>query len=214
MGALRRWLQVVVCLGALQAGPLAAEPVFNGSPPVTRLPVNLDVYPENFDVAQDAQSMLYVANSDGVLVYDGNRWSLVKLPNGEMARSLRFDGKDRVYVGGYGVFGYVSRDELGEEQFTDLTPQFAALLAKQSFADIWDIHIGPEGVFFRALKHLFLYSPAGAAPRLWRHEGRFGAMTRYRGETLLQFRGEGLRSLHGDQWQLLKGSEPLSELVY
>lgn len=196
----------------LQAGAVYAD--LSGSPPHVSLVPDIDVYPQNFDIAQDGASILYVANSDGVLVFDGDRWKLVPMPNGNIVRSLRYDGHERVYVGGYDAFGYIERDETGEERFHDLTPLYSELLDGEAFADIWDLYVAPEGVFFRAVKHLFLYEPETGAIRLWRYPDRFGAITRHQGEMLLQFRGKGLKRLKAGEWELVAGSESLTQLIY
>jgi diguanylate cyclase (GGDEF)-like protein len=199
----------------LAATPLLAAPsALSGRAPVVRFPIPGDVYPQNYDVAQDNEAILYVGNSDGVLIFDGDRWQHLQLPNRERARSLLFDRNRRIYVGGYDLFGYIERDGSGRERFHDLTPLFAGALSGESFADIWDIHSGAEGVFFRALNHVFLYRPDGGPAQVWRHQGRFGAIVGYQGETLLQFRGVGLKRLRAGQWELLPGSELLQDLIY
>lgn len=203
-------------LGAfLAAGPAPARVALEGDPPLATYVADVDAYPQNFAIAQDAQSIVYLGNYDGVLVFDGERWELLRLPNRDIARTLAFDGADRVYVGGHDLFGYIQRDATGRERFHDLTPTVAPLLkAGESFEDIWDILVAPEGVYFRALRHVFLLDPDGGAPRVWRHAGRFGAIVHADGRTLLQFRGEGLKQLVDGQWRLLPGSEPLDELCW
>jgi diguanylate cyclase (GGDEF)-like protein len=195
--------------------PAWARAPLEGDPPLTRHTPDVDAYPQNFALAQDNQSIVYVGNYDGVLIFDGERWELLRLPNRDLARALAFDGTDRVYVGGHDQFGYIRRDMTGHEQFHDLTPVFQPLLRDgETFEDIWDIHIAREGVFFRALRHLFLYEPASGATRLWRHEGRFGGIVQSGDSVVLQFRGEGLKQYKGGEWQLLPGSEPLHELAW
>jgi hypothetical protein len=194
--------------------PLAAAAGLSGRAPVVRMPTPTEVYPQNYDVAQDGAGVVYVGNYEGVLIHDGSRWSKLQLPNGERARSLLYDRGRRVYVGGYDLFGYIERGGHGAEVFHDLTPLFAEALAGESFADIWDIHLGAEGVFFRALNHVFLYRPDGGSGSLWRHAGRFGAIAGFGGRTVLQFRGAGLKVLDGTQWEALQGTESLHELIY
>jgi len=202
-----------ICL--LATGPGAARAPLEGDPPLARHTPDVDAYPQNFSLAQDAQSIVYVGNYDGVLIFDGERWELLRLPNRDLARSLAFDGVDRVYVGGHDLLGYIRRDDTGREHFHDLTPTFASLLGEgESFEDVWDVHVAPEGVFFRALRHLFLYEPKSGAARLWRHAGRFGGIVQSGNRVVAQFRGEGLRQLVDGEWQPLPGSERLSELCW
>lgn len=212
-GTVPRWVAAMACILAL--APAWGRATLEGDPPLTRHLPDVDAYPQNFALAQDAQSIVYVGNYDGVLIFDSERWELLRLPNRDLARSLAFDGVDRVYVGGHDEFGYIKRDAAGREQFHDLTGLFTSLLGEgEDFEDIWDIHVAREGVFFRALRHLFLYEPASGNTRLWRHPGRFGGIVQSGERVVLQFRGEGLRQFVDGEWQPLPGSAPLSELAW
>lgn len=213
-GRLRGGLAALIAVAAALLAPPATASLPYGVPPVSHFKPDLDVYPQNFAIAQDAQSILYLGNSDGILIYDGSRWQLLNLPNNDHVRSLAHDGAGRVYAGGFDVFGYVERDANGEEHYRDLTPLARQLVGTTSFADIWDIHISPRGVFFRATQHVFLYEPRKGSMRVWEHAGRFGAIREFQGSTLLQFRGEGLKRLKGDRWELLPGSAALKEQIY
>lgn len=210
---LRLWRLLIFVL-LLPGAAVAAVIGLPGNPPVTAFSPTLDVYPQNFAIAQDATDVVYLGNSEGVLTFDGERWTLVPLPNGDLVRSLASDAAGRVYVGGYDVFGYLERDAAGELHFRDLTARFAALLNGEQFADIWDIVVTPQGVFFRAVQHLFHYVPETGAVHLWKHAGRFGAILQWRDTILVQFRGEGLRSFQNNSWVPVSGSGVFQDLVY
>ncbi|HWY25308.1 MAG TPA: diguanylate cyclase [Nevskia sp.] len=212
----RAWRRIaVLCLWLpllLAAEPACAAPV--GTPPITRFTPDLEAYPQTFDIAQDEAAVVYVAGNDGVLIFDGARWKLLRLPNGDIARSLAYDGHGRVYVGGYGLFGYIERDAAGVEQFHDLTPLYKELLHGESFEDVWDTLVSSQGVFFMALGHLFQYQPQSGALRLWRYPQRYGTVVEQQGQILVQFREFGLKRLKDDGWEPVPGSEPLRDLVY
>src|SRR5690606_41647879 len=59
-----------------------------------------------WDIKQDSRGILYFANNDGLITFDGGYWKLYPLPNRTIVRSLYIDDNDRVYVGGQGEFGY------------------------------------------------------------------------------------------------------------
>ena len=202
------WLALLI-----GATSVRAEQPLVGSPPFERYVHDLDVFPQNFSIAQDARGITYVGNTDGVLEFDGERWSLLRLPNREIVRSLAVARDDRLLVGGYNIFGYGTRDNSGQLQFHDLTPRFAKFLGKREFADIWEIQVAPEGIYFRALRDVFFWNPATDAIAHWFHEGRFGVIKHHAGTTYLQFRGEGFRRRDGDGWTLLPGTTSLTTLV-
>jgi diguanylate cyclase (GGDEF)-like protein len=210
---------MLLCAALLVTATVAraadVEP-FPALPPLERFAPDVEAGAANNGVAQDLDGWVYVANDKGVLVFDGEHWRLVPLPNGDIARIVADDGKGRVYVGGYDCFGYMERDVAGVARFIDLTPKFATLLKPgEHFAEIWDVYVFPEGVFFWGVQHVFRWHPANDAVHVWRREQRYGAMARDKdGEVLMQFRGEGLRKLVADDWVKVPGSERLSDLVY
>jgi diguanylate cyclase (GGDEF)-like protein len=183
-------------------------------PPVQEIPVAADMRPELYTVAQSPDGMIHAAGIGGISSYDGRRHRLMTTPNGRLVRVLRHDGDQRLYVGGYGQFGYLSEDVYGELQFTDLTPPLEDLADADNLADIWEILIAPEGVLFRALFHLFFYQPDSGEMRVWHHPGRLGVITRHEGEILLQFRGVGLKRFDGEDFVLVPGGEQLTNQVF
>jgi diguanylate cyclase (GGDEF)-like protein len=196
------------------AGFAMAGEALTGNPPAQRFVPDLDIHPQNYSVAQDPSGVLYVGNQEGVLEFDGETWRLLPLPNHEIVRSLAAAPDGRIYVGGYNSFGYLVRDETGALAYRDLSARFAANTGGREFADIWDILVAPEGVYFRAVRDVFLWDPRGGPDRYWHHEGRFGAIAHEGGATLLQFRGEGFKRRAGDGWELVPETAPLVNLVY
>ncbi|MCB1645947.1 MAG: diguanylate cyclase, partial [Pseudomonadales bacterium] len=172
----------------------------------------IDSFPQNFDITQTSDGRIYIASYDGVLVFDGENWQLVDLPGEEIVRSVVADGQ-KVYVGSFDDFGFLERSEDGTMAFRSLLGEFSEELRGQSFYDIWDILITPQGVFFKALNHVFLWNPETGEHRLWRYEGKFGAISRLGDKTILQFRGEGIRWLSGKDWVPLNGTGMITELV-
>lgn len=207
-----QWILAPLLWGMLT--PVLAGSDLAGSPPVTLFVPTLDVFPQNFAIAQDRDAIVYVGNSEGVLTFDGERWGLIPLPNKDLVRSLVADGHGRLYVGGYDYFGYLERDATGAAVYHDLTPLYADLLQGEAFADIWGITITTQGIFFQAVQHLFQYRPTSGEIRLWRHAGRFGAVIEHNGEVLAQFRGVGVKKYQAGEWQPAAGGDALEEQIY
>ena len=208
LGALALWLAL--------SGPRAAHAThagFAGAPPVERFSPDLDVYPQNFDVVQDLQGIVYVGNYEGLMEFDGERWRLIPLPNGDLVRTLAVDAAGTVYLGGYDIFGYLKRDAAGRNVFEDLSPKFKAMVGNREVADIYQIVIAPEGVYFRALYELFLWDPKTDTIAHWHHPGRFGAITVHHAKTMIQFRGEGFKVREGNIWRLRPDTRHLTTLI-
>jgi ligand-binding sensor domain-containing protein/DNA-binding CsgD family transcriptional regulator len=110
---------------------------------------------QNRKIDQDKNGILYFANSEGLLSFDGAYWKLYPLPNQTIVRSVAVGKDNRIYVGGQNELGYFSPDKNGHLVFTSLKP----LLPKNalSFKDVWDIVAFNNQLFFRSLNHIFLF---------------------------------------------------------
>ncbi len=170
------------------------------APPVTQFHTDLDVYPQNFAITVDRDSRVFLGNADGVLIYDGEHWQLTPLSNGDIVRSLGYDGEQRIYVGGYDSFGYVEQNNTGKFRYFDLTERYRDFLGSSLFADIWHLHIADDAVYFVALEHLFRYEPNTGETTAWHHEGRFGPITTFQNDVILQWRGQGLKRYSKGEW--------------
>lgn len=63
--------------------------------------------PQNWKTVQDNRGRVYIANRDGMLAFDGGRWSKYVLPNFTAIRTLLYDEhEDRIYAGGTEEFGF------------------------------------------------------------------------------------------------------------
>jgi DNA-binding CsgD family transcriptional regulator len=111
---------------------------------------------QNWDVKQDANGIIYFANNDGLLSYDGTFWRLYPLPNKVIARSLAIAGDGKIYVGGQEEFGYFSPGANGELAYTSLKSLIPD--KNNDFADVWDICLLSKDVFFRSNKLIFRLS--------------------------------------------------------
>lgn len=202
-------LAACLLLSAASAAPAS----WPSHPPIALFEPDLGTYPQNFAVAQGPDGTAYLGSTDGVLAFDGKRWSLLRMPNREIVRSLAVAGDGRLYIGGYDQFGWAERDANGVLQFHDLTPLAQGLEAGEKFADIWETNITPQGVFFRGVRHVFRFRPADGRIDLWRWPDRYGGLLVDGDELLLQFRGEGLRRLVADRWEPVPGSAAFQDLV-
>lgn len=114
-----------------------------------------DAHVQNWDIVQDSRGVMYFANGDGVLVFDGKYWDLIPLVNQFTGRSLAIDNNDRVYVGSSADFGYLEPNSSGKFEYQSLTHLINDSL---KFQDIWGTRIINNDVFFHSYKYLFKYN--------------------------------------------------------
>jgi ligand-binding sensor domain-containing protein/DNA-binding CsgD family transcriptional regulator len=111
---------------------------------------------QNWAIQQDRNGILYFANNEGLLTFDGTFWKTYPVSNKTIVRSLAIAPDHRIYVGAQGDFGYFSPAANGKLQYHSLIgliPQ-----SDRSFADIWDIVAFDKDVFFRSEKKIFKLS--------------------------------------------------------
>ena len=103
---------------------------------------------QNWGMALDANRRLYVANNEGLLIYNGTNWQLYPLPNKTILRCIAFGNDGKLYAGAQDEFGYFAPDHSGRLLYTSLKKLLP--LSQNTLADIWDIEIAEDAVFFRA----------------------------------------------------------------
>ena len=110
---------------------------------------------QNFAIAQDEKGIMYFANTDGLLSFDGTYWRTYPLPNKTIVRSVAVGPQGRIYVGGQKEIGYFSPGANGDLVYTSLNTLLSK--ADDDFADVWNICFFEGHVFFRANKKIFNY---------------------------------------------------------
>ncbi|TNE73760.1 HAMP domain-containing histidine kinase [bacterium] len=115
---------------------------------------NYDAGDVNWSSTQDDDGYIYIANSDGVLVYDGHDWTLVSVA-GRTARLVVYDKTHGLLVGTVNDFGKLIRKENGEiyyESFSNLLPT-----SIESFKTIFNILILNNFVFLEAQDAIYKF---------------------------------------------------------
>lgn len=110
--------------------------------------------PQNWDLCQDSNGVMYIANMNGLLKYDGLQWQLTRPEGvGNSVRSLCVDKQGYIYVGAFNQFGRFKLTEKGPEQYECLSNAQSEL----NFGEIWHICNFDSSVVFQSNKHLFIY---------------------------------------------------------
>ena len=77
---------------------------------------------QNWGIAQDKNGIVYFANNQGLLSFDGTFWRKYQLPNKTIVRSVAIDSNGRIYVGGQSEFGYFFPSKNGDLAYVSLMP--------------------------------------------------------------------------------------------
>ena len=149
---------------------------------------------QNWDVIEGNNGIIYLANNDGVMEYDGVSWRLIELPNMSVVRSLAKDSRGTIYVGGDNEFGYLSANSKGKIVYVSLlnkTPKTSGL-----FNDIWKIKVLDDKVYFFSANYIFKLENNHV--NLIETEDNIYGIFSYNHEIYYQAKKEGLKKIQSD----------------
>lgn len=125
-----------------------------GIPFVTAYPKTSYGYgTHNWDIEQSASGLLYFANNDGLMEFDGANWRLFQLPNKTIVRSIQIDSS-AIYVGGQNEFGVFLPDLANRWRFQSLKSGISE--PYRDFEDVWNIVQVQDTVYFRASERIYV----------------------------------------------------------
>ncbi|MDY0196889.1 MAG: SpoIIE family protein phosphatase [Tenuifilaceae bacterium] len=111
---------------------------------------------QNWAIIQDQRGLIYAANNNGILEFDGTAWRSISV-KGVVARCLDTDSKGRVWVGGQDEIGFLTPDSLGYmvyKSLMDLVPKTSVKvgLVRQVFATNHGIYFSSNSCIIRLYK--------------------------------------------------------------
>ncbi len=110
---------------------------------------------QNWSVAQDQHGFMYFANNEGLLVFDGTRWSLHRMPNSSVVRAVYIDKAGQTFIGAYNEFGKMEVSASGQLMYRSLKKYLPG--DNQNFDDIWNICTYQNYTVFQSYTFAFLY---------------------------------------------------------
>jgi len=152
---------------------------------------------EIWDVKQDKNGILYFANNDGLLTFDGNYWKKYPMPNKGTVKSILIDPSGRIFVGGEDEIGYFFPDVSGILKFHSIK-NLLPVTARQ-FADVWDIVSYNNEIFFRTIECIFEFN--GSEIHTFDAPGGWKMLSTAGSQLFAYDRDFGLLAFTGRQWQ-------------
>ncbi|MEZ4809411.1 MAG: triple tyrosine motif-containing protein [Allomuricauda sp.] len=112
---------------------------------------------QNWAISQASSKNIFIANHTSLLEFDGNKWHKYRLPNASIIRSVKI-ADDKIYTGSYREFGYWTKDDTGQLNYTSLSKKLEASLAEDE--EFWDILALDNWVLFQSLDRIYIYDNA------------------------------------------------------
>ncbi|MFT5601681.1 MAG: serine phosphatase RsbU (regulator of sigma subunit) [Flavobacteriales bacterium] len=110
---------------------------------------------QTWQTIQDANGILYFANGDGILIYDGKNWDYVSTETKTNVLAIGIDANQNIYYGGVGEVGQLLKGEQGT--------YYAKQFVNEKYQDqielefFWEVHIFEGQVVFRSLNMWLSY---------------------------------------------------------
>ncbi len=123
------------------------DSTFVGTDPIRRFtPADYNAAFQNWGIVQDDAGRLFSANTAGVLMYDGARWTLIPLPDNRLVRSIERDSTGRIWVGAENMIGHLE---------PDLENAFRFVVDSDSVSgDVWSILSTTNATYFQATNEI------------------------------------------------------------
>ncbi|MEO9531165.1 MAG: SpoIIE family protein phosphatase [Crocinitomicaceae bacterium] len=112
---------------------------------------------QNWDIIQNNDGYIYVANNEAVLEYNGSSWYKFEFENKEHPRSFAKNAEGTIFVGGQSEFGKIVYDSKGMAMIEKMSSEFDSL----DFNDIWQIYCIEEKTYFISRSFIFIHDANG-----------------------------------------------------
>ncbi len=110
-------------------------------------------YSQNWSIASNSRGLLFFANGDGIMLYNGRTWSKILLNNNATPSSFFCDENDLIWVGAQSELGCLVPDEEDGYHYVSLT----ALIPDEfrEFGFVLSIQRSRDGVYFKTGQRIF-----------------------------------------------------------
>lgn len=110
---------------------------------------------QNWEIKQDENGLIYVANNFGLLQLDGNDWRVYSINGTSRLRSIAMSEQGRVFAGAQGEFGYYEGDSIGALRYHSLLPLVPA--AYNNIGEAWKTYVLDDKVYFCTFTNIYVY---------------------------------------------------------
>ena len=110
--------------------------------------------PQFLTMCENEDGRLIFGNNDGVLIFDGEHWQKISLPNNSSVSCLVKTQNGTVYVGGYNELGTLQKNKFGNYFYKSLISEFH--LEEKNLETLWQVSEYKNHVIFRTFSGLIV----------------------------------------------------------
>ncbi len=152
---MKYWLIIPVFLAIIPAVRGQFHPEQGVLPVRVYTPKDYKATPQIWDIVEDQRGVLYFANNDGVLEYDGTSWNIIKINELSFARSLAAGKGGRIFVGAQGEIGYLLPDLKGKLVYHSIVGLIDSVY--RDFGFVWQTFSIGGSIIFQTGKYIFIW---------------------------------------------------------
>jgi serine phosphatase RsbU (regulator of sigma subunit) len=160
---------------------------------------------ENYSICQDKEGVMIIANRKGIVTFDAYDWKIIKTP--ELPLVLAKNPKnDIVYTGCRNSIGYLSKNNLGDYEYNEISKENVGVVLQIAFSDNY--------VFFLSQTALTRYNSSNPKDiTFWKCKTNqpFTFMFEFNGKMYIDQAELGLQMVSKSELTLSNKSFPLSK---
>lgn len=118
-------------------------PFVDNFPPLSYNSESFNSSPQNFGLEMDFRGVLYVANANGIITFDGENWNSIRQTENSQFFKLGRT-QDGIYTGGLHDFGKIQANNSGELEFHSFKSKLGE---KENFSRIYRVDADLDKVF-------------------------------------------------------------------
>lgn len=169
-----------------------------------------NAHAQNFYITQDKRGVMFFANNEGILYFDGIKWEVIYLPTIANFYSVAVNEKGTIFAGGQNELGFLEFDNLGKLDYVSLMPKVKE--NKRNFSDIFDIVCVDSLVYFLSEERLCVYNQHEIFYVEPSENSIFRALFKVNNRVYLNDKNSGLQEVKGTKLFPIKNTEDLGEV--
>lgn len=144
---------------------------------------------QNWSISQSSEKIIYVANSKGLLEFNGAYWKQYLSPNESIMRSVKVVD-DLIYTGCYMEFGYWKKNASGILEYTSIAQQIEVSLIEDE--EFWNIINIGDSIVFQSLQRIYIYNVNDHSVNVIDSDSKITKIFQIDQEVFFQILGDGL----------------------
>lgn len=165
---------------------------------------------QNWDIVQDRRGVMYFANQNCLLEYDGVTWRQIYTGDRLSVRSVAIDSSGRIWMGAALEIGYFSPDAIGNLQYASLLPHVPSHIREA--ADYWRAAVTEMTIYMQTRNFLLRFDPSSNALTTISSESGFDKFIMFGNTLYIRKNGVGLMRMQGDSLRLIPGGERFADV--